>query len=64
MDNCCLHHKETLRKPEVASLVIKAFVDEETSMDQANKVCIYKFCNLTIDLSHIYDVMSLLPYGS
>ena len=46
MDNCCLHHKETLKKPEVASLVITAFVDNGTSLDQANKVRIYQCYNL------------------
>ena len=46
MDNCCLHYKETLRKPEVASLVIQAFVDKGASVDQANKVRIYQCCNL------------------
>ena len=45
MDNCCLHHKETLRKPEVASLVIHGFVDKGTSVDQQNKVCICQCCN-------------------
>jgi len=38
LDNCCLHHKETLKKPEVASEVITAFVKRNVSVDQANKV--------------------------
>ena len=46
MDNCCLHHKETLKKPEVASLIITAFVDNGMSVDQANKVRIDQCYNL------------------
>jgi len=38
LDNCCLHHKETLKKPEVASEVISAFMKKNVSVDQANKV--------------------------
>jgi len=37
LDNCCLHHKETLKKPEVASEVISAFMKKGISVDQANK---------------------------
>lgn len=40
LDNCCLHHKETLKKPEVASEVISAFMKKNVSVDQANKVCL------------------------
>ena len=37
-DNCCLHHKETLKKPEIASLLVSEFVKKEWSVDQPNKV--------------------------
>ena len=41
MDNCCLHHKETLKNHDVASLVISALVEKGWSIDQLNKVFAY-----------------------
>lgn len=38
LDNCCLHHKETLKKSEIATLVITAFVQKGWPVDQTNKV--------------------------
>ena len=38
LDNCCLHHKETLKRPAVASEVIPAFLKKNISVDQPNKV--------------------------
>ena len=37
-DNCCLHYKETLKKSEIATLVITAFTQKAWSVDQPNKV--------------------------
>ena len=37
-DNCCLHHKETLKNSEIATRVITAFAQKGWSVDQPNKV--------------------------
>ena len=45
----CLHHKETLKNHDVASLVIKAFVEKDTSVDQPNKVFAYIVESIIVD---------------
>ena len=48
-DNCCLHHKETLKNHDVASLVIAAFVEKDNSVDQPNKVFAYVVESIIVD---------------
>lgn len=63
MDNCCLHHKETLKNHDVASLVIAALVEKRQSVDQPNKVFAYVIGSI-IELHVLCRLLRMMSWES